>query len=165
MTYSIYELKKIDVDHSLKLNKMLNDVETNNHRLLAPLATYIYLSDKKMLNVGKQLGEVVKDMFDKYPNISQENAIKYLTNSKNMDLNSFAKSFISENLRRDENEIKNRIRESIKTMQKHKNFTNYEICKKASVDMGNFHSFYELNRNNRLSLKKLIEISDICYKL
>lgn len=163
--YSINQLKKFNQDHSLKIKTMLKDVENNNHRLLAPLATFIYLSNKTNLNTGEYLGSVTKDMFKKYPVITEENALLFLNDSKIEDLNAFAKSFKAENARRDENEFKDRIRKSIQIMQKQKNFSNYEICKRANIDVGNFHSFYVLNKNNKLSVKKLLEISDVCYKM
>lgn len=164
-TYNIYELKKIDVNHTLKIKNMLNDVENNNIRLLAPLATFIYLGNHINLQVGPKLCAITSDMFKKYPNISEENALKYLKNSKNIDLNKYYESYISENQRRDENELKNKFRNGIKKLQKEKGISNYKICKLANVDVGNFHSFYELNRNERLSVNKLETILNICISL
>lgn len=161
-TYNIYQLRKLDETHSLKIKNMLNDVEYTNIRLLAPLATFIYLGNYKDMSVGPKLGAVVKDMFKKYPEVSEENALKYLKNSKDLDLVKYYESFISENMRRDENEIKNKFRKGIKILQKQKRLSNYKICKLANVDVGNFHSFYELNKNDRLSVNKLETILNVC---
>lgn len=164
-TYNIYELKRLDFDHTLKIKNMLNDVEDSNVRLLAPLATFIYLGNHINLQVGPKLYAVTSDMFKKYPNISEENALKYLKNSQNIDLKKYYESYTSENQRRDENDLKNKFRKGIKKLQKEKNISNYKICKLANVDMGNFHSFYELNKNERLSVNKLEAILNVCINL
>lgn len=161
-TYSVYELKKIDFDHSLKIKNMMNDVENDNPRLLAPLATFLYLGNHCNLSIGPKLAKVVNDMFNKYPEISEENALKYLKASKDDAINRFYHSFVSENTRRDENELKNKLRDDIKIYQKRKNISNYKMCKLTNTDIGNFHSFYELNRNEKLSVKKLRMILKAC---
>ena len=161
-TYNIYSLKRLDEKHTLKIMNMLNDVEYNNPRLLAPLATFIYLSNYKDLSVGPKLSKIVKDMFSKYPNINEDNALKYLKESKNIDLNKYYNSFISENMRRDENDIKNKLRKGIKKLKDEKSMSNYKICKLANIDVGNFHSFIELNRNEKLSVKNLQNVLNIC---
>lgn len=161
-TYNVYQLRKLDETHSLKIKNMLNDVEYTNIRLLAPLATFIYLGNYKDMSVGPKLGAVVKDMFKKYPEVSEENALKYLKNHKDDEINRYYHSYIAENTRRDETELKNRYRRVIKKTQKQKGLSNYKICKLANIDMGNFHSFYELNRNDRLSVNKLETILNIC---
>lgn len=161
-TYNIYQLRRLDETHSLKIKNMLNDVEYTNIRLLAPLASFIYLGNYRDMSVGPKLSKVVKDMFKKYPEVSEENALKYLKNSKDEELNKYYHSFISENMRRDENELKDRYRRVIKKTQQEKKISNYKICKLAKVDMGNFHSFYELNRNDRLSINKLETILNVC---
>lgn len=164
-TYNVYELKKIDIDHTLKIGKMLDDVENKNPRLLAPLATFIYLGNHINLQVGPRLGAVVNDMFKKYPIVSETNALKYLKNSKDDEINRYYYAYTSENMRRDQNELKNKLRDDIKIYQKRKNLSNYKICKLTETDPGNFHSFYELNRNDKLSVKKLRSILNVCINL
>lgn len=164
-TYSLYELRKIDFDHSLKIMNMLYDVEKDNVRLLPPLVTWLYLNDKKKLETGKSVRRILDDMYDKFPNISEENALEYLKNSNNEELNKYYKSYISENLRRDENYFKDNVRELINSFQKEKGFSNYKICKLANVDVGNYHSFIKLNKNDKISLKKLMKIIEICNEL
>ena len=164
-TYNVYELKKIDIDHTLKIGKMLDDVENRNSRLLAPLATFIYLGNYKEMSVGPKLDAVVKDMFKKYPVVSEANALKYLKNSEDDEISRYYYAYVSENMRRDQNELKNKFRDDIKIYQKRKNISNYKICKLTNTDPGNFHSFYELNKNDRLSVKKLRTILNTCIKL
>ena len=161
-TYNVYELKKIDIDHTLKIGKMLDDVEKKNPRLLAPLATFIYLGNYKEMPVGPKLDVVVKDMFKKYPVVSEANALKYLKDNEDDELSRYYRSYMSENMRRDENEIKNRYRRIIQDVQKEKNISNYKLCKLSNTDQGNFHSFFKLNRNDRLSTKKLSLVLSIC---
>lgn len=163
-TYNIYSLKKIDENHTLKIMNMLNDVEYKNPRLLAPLAAFIYLSNYRNLSVGPKLNKVVKDMFNKYPDITEQNALKYLKESDNVDLNKYYSSFVSENMRRDENDIKDKLRSGIRKLKNEKNISNYKICKLANVDVGNFHSFLQLNRNEKMSVKSLQQILNICIK-
>ena len=165
LTYSLYELRRIDFDHSLKIMNMLYDAENDNVRLLPPLVTWLYLNDKQKLEMGDNVRKTLDDMYGKYPNISEENALEYLKNSDNEELNKFYKSFVSENLRRDEDYFKNSTRQIIESLQKEKNFSSYKICKLANVDVGNFHAFYKLKKNNRLSSKKLMEIVSICNEL
>ena len=163
-THNIYSLKKIDEKHSLKIMNMLNDVEYTNPRLLAPLASFIYLGNYRDLSVGPKLSKVVKEMFELYPDISEESALKYFKESNNIDLNKYYESFISENMRRDENELKNKLRNGIRKLKTEKNISNYKICKLSNVDVGNFHSFYELNKNEKLSVSKLENILNMCIK-
>lgn len=164
-TYNIYELKKIDINHTLKIKNMLKDVEKRNPRLIAPLATFLYLENHNDISAGPNLEAVLKDMFNKYPKVSEENALKYLKNSKDDEINRYYYAYTSENMRRDQNELKNKFREDIKILQKRKKLTNYKICKLSNTDPGNFHTFYELNRNNRLSVEKLRSILNVCIKL
>lgn len=161
-TYSIYELRKINVDHSLKIMNMLYDVEKNNVRLLAPLVTWLYLNSKNNINAGQNVSKLLKDIYKKYPNVSEENMLNYLKHSKNEELNKYYKSYVSENQRRDEDEFKDKMRNLIKILKSEKDLSNYEICKRAKVDAGNFHSFYSLNRNDRLSKEKIKTIVQIC---
>lgn len=161
-TYSIYELKKIDFDHSLRIMNMLYDAETDNVRLIAPLVTWLYLNNKRNIETGPKVSEILKDAFDKYPDIKEENMLSYLKNSKNNELKKFYLSFISENKRRDEDEFKNKMRNLIKSLKKNKGLSNYRICKLAKVDIGNFHSYFELNKNDRLSKEKIKTIIQVC---
>lgn len=165
LTYSIYELQKIDINHSLKIMNMLCDAEENNIRLQAPLASWIYLNDKKDIKMGPKMKQIIKDMYAKYPTPSQDNALKFLKSYKNKEFNKFYKSYIAENLRRDDNDFKDEMRELIKTLKKEKNISNYKICKLADVDMGNFHSFYELKKNDKLSKEKVKNIVSACNQL
>lgn len=160
-TYSKYQLIRLDVTHTLKIRKMIYDVEHTNIRLLAPLATYLYLNNYNQETVGPRLAEVLNDMYEKYPNISEANALEYLKNSKNLDLNKYYNSFISENIRRDENDIKDKYRNAIVKFKKQKDISNYKICKLVGIDVGNFHSFYVLNRNEKLSVSKLEKIINV----
>lgn len=164
-TYNVYELKKIDIDHTLKIMNMLEDVEGRNPRLLAPLATFLYLGNYKEMPVGPRLEKVVQDMFKKYPVVSEANALKYLKNCEDDEISRYYYAYVSENMRRDQNELKNKLRDDIKIYQKRKNLSNYKICKLTNTDPGNFHSFYELNRNDKLSVKKLRAILNTCIKL
>ena len=164
-TYSVYMMKQTCEEHCLKIKIMFQEVEEGNRRLLAPLATWLYLTEKRTLETGKELRKVLKDMFEKYPEISEENALMYLENSDDEDLNKFYNSFISQNLRRDETEYKNRMRKMINIIKDEKHLSNYKICKLCRVDNGNFHSFMQLERNDRISSKKLSMILRICHDL
>ena len=163
-TFNIYELKKIDINHTLKIKNMLEDVEKRNPRLIAPLATFLYLGNYKDMSVGPKLEKIVKDMFAKYPVVSEENALEYLKNSKDDEINRYYYAYTSENMRRDQNELKNKLRDDIKIFQKRKNLSNYKICKLTNTDPGNFHAFYELNRNDRMSVNRLRSILNMCIK-
>ena len=163
-TYNIYSLKRIDENHSLKIKNMLNDVEYRNPRLLAPLACFLYLGNYSDMSVGPKLSKVVKEMFSLYPNVNEENALEYMKKSDNVELNKYYNSFVSENMRRDENEIKNKLRNGINKIKNEKKISNYRICKLANIDVGNFHSFLELKRNEKLSVKNLENVLNVCIK-
>ena len=111
-----------------------------------------------------RLEKVVQDMFKKYPVVSEANALKYLKNCEDDEISRYYYAYVSENMRRDQNELKNKFRDDIKIYQKRKNLSNYKICKLTNTDPGNFHSFYELNKNDKLSVKKLRTILNVCIK-
>lgn len=60
--------------------------------------------------------------------------------------------------------IKTNLEMILKYFKKRKNLSNYKICKLTNTDPGNFHAFYELNRNDRMSVNRLRSILNMCIK-
>lgn len=162
-TYSIYELRKLNNDHSLKVLKMLKN--NDNPRLLAPIAVYAYLSNIKENNsFNKNTNEILSNMYSEYPDNNENNALRYLQLSHNDELVKFYNSYVSENMRRDEKDIKSKYKKAIYKLQKEKKISNYKVCKLANIDFGNYHSFFQLNNYNRLSVAKLENALNVCLK-
>ena len=156
-TYNTYSLKRMSCCHSLSLKKLLKEYETQNSRLFAPLLCWCYLNEKDVNN-NTQLSYHLEMLNNMYPQVSEDNLLLYLQNCDDKECQKYYHSFMSENMRRNETEKKNTYRRRIIKKKRELNLSDYQLCKLAKVNSGNFNAFFYKQDNNKLSLKKCREL-------
>ena len=156
-TYNTYSLKRMSCCHSLSLKKLLKEYETQNSRLFAPLLCWCYLNEKDVIN-NTQLYYHLEMLNNMYPQVSEDNLLLYLQNCDDKECQKYYHSFMSENMRRNETEKKNTYRRRIIKKKRELNLSDYQLCKMAKINSGNFDAFFYKQDNNKLSLKKCREL-------
>lgn len=156
-TYNTYSLKRMSCCHSLSLKKLLKEYETQNSRLFAPLLCWCYLNEKDVIN-NTQLSYHLEMLNNMYPQVSEDNLLLYLQNCDDKECQKYYHSFMSENMRRNETEKKNTYRRRIIKKKRELNLSDYQLCKMAKINSGNFDAFFYKQDNNKLSLKKCREL-------
>ena len=156
-TYNTYSLKRMSCCHSLSLKKLLKEYETQNSRLFAPFLCWCYLNEKDVIN-NTQLSYHLEMLNNMYPQVSEDNLLLYLQNCDDKECQKYYHSFMSENMRRNETEKKNTYRRRIIKKKRELNLSDYQLCKMAKINSGNFDAFFYKQDNNKLSLKKCREL-------
>ena len=156
-TYNTYSLKRMSCCHSLSLKKLLKEYETQNSRLFAPLLCWCYLNEKDVIN-NTQLSYHLEMLNKMYPQVSEDNLLLYLQNCDDKECQKYYHSFMSENMRRNETEKKNTYRRRIIKKKRELNLSDYQLCKLAKVNSGNFNAFFYKQENNKLTLKNCREL-------
>lgn len=139
---------------SLKMKEMAWQAVTSNHRLFVPLAVYAYYMSSPLEWFSGDCRELLNSLYAENVDRSDNSVLKFLKNYPNEEVSKFCKTFEAENKRRDQNELKNRFRSALKKLKAEKNLTDYQLCKMADANPGNFHLFFNKNDNSKLSVEK-----------
>ena len=165
-TFSKAYLKKLtQTPNQFKVNQMLKDVDTTQHRLYAPLLTWCFLTQKRVPTISSLYHELQTLKEELSQNCTEEDLLSFYQQSNNMELIKFVEAYQNENRQRDENELKNNYRDALKKLQKQKHVSDYKMCKLANLQAANFSAFYHHHQNNRLSLQKCKTLLHALYEL
>ncbi len=153
-TYAKNYMYELSGDHSFKLTRFVQEAETTNHRLYAPLVVYAFLTDMDESKFSGRTLEGLRWLQEKCTEKEDSCVVDVLMNCGDEELSKFVLTFQGENMRRNQDDLKNRYRQALKKLMEQKNLTQYRLCKYAEANAGNFHRFMNMNDNSALSLKK-----------
>ena len=154
-TYSknyLYELSG-----SLKVKEMAKQAVTTNHRLFVPLAVYAYYMDCPNSWFEGNCRSLLDALHDNVVVPEDDKVLQFLQQYNDEEVLKFCKTFLAENKQRDQTELKNQFRTALKKLQREKSLTDYQLCKMAGANPGNFHLFFNKGMNDKLSVKKCNE--------
>lgn len=156
-------IKKLSTQNTLNIRRLAIETE-ENPRLLHPFILYCYFCiDRDVVNrrlINNNVLKIYKLFSKKYP--TKKIALKYLQNTKGFldDFQKVYKSFIVRtNQKRNEYELKYKLRKKILLLQKEKNISTAMILKndKLQLNKGNVYGFMRGNVN-LMSFKKIHSI-------
>ena len=154
-TYSknyLYELSG-----SLKVKKMAKQAVTTNHRLYAPLAVYAFYMNCPKSWFDGDCRRLLHALHDNVDAPEDDKVLQFLQQYNDEEVSKFCETFLAENKQRDQNELKNQFRTALKKLQREKSLTDYQLCKMAGANPGNFYMFYNKGMNDKLSVEKCNE--------
>lgn len=151
-TYSKKYLYKLS--GSLKVKEMAMQAVTSNHRLFVPLAVYAYFMKYPGSWFSGDCRCLLDSLYEGNIERTDSQMLKFLEQYDHEEVLKFCETFTAENKQRDQNELKNQYRAALIKLKKEKGLTDYQLCKMAGANPGNFHLFLNKNMNSKLSVNK-----------
>lgn len=164
-------VKKLSYAGTLNL-KMLAEEMESNPRLVEVVFLYARVMEKEetlnkyLLDEFKTKFNEFKELFDenndleKQLNLTLENNTLLFDNPLYYYKKVYRSYLVVRDRRSNEMVVKDKMREKIFELKEKLGVSDYQLCKVAALNSGNFHSFMYNNNNDKLSMKKCNAVFD-----